>query len=303
VLRDYQAEFISEIDVDLITQAGFKVVIDYSYGSSSQVFPTLFTRLSISATELNANPSPRKFAVSPEEQAQALVQLSAIVRSLNADIGFRMNSAAEKLSVVDEQGMPLDSQTLLLIVLELFLETHGPGKIAVPVAASAGAEEIAGRYASEVIRVSDDHWAMMEARRSGRVSFVGGTRGGFIFPGFQTGADAILSAVKILEMLARTRSRLGQLRKKHEHYVRQKVSVPCPWSKRGTVMRRLITESDNKERQLIDGVRIFEDDGWVLVIPDRLKASFNVLAESTSSEVTSGLINRYRTLVEKIQEN
>ena len=47
-------------------------------------------------------------------------------------------------------------------------------------------------------------------------------------------------------------------------------------------MRKLIVGSDDKQRQLIDGVRIFEDDGWVLVTPDRTTAAFNIQAESRS---------------------
>jgi len=301
VLDDYRMDFLADIDVDLIRQAGFKIVVDHSNGSSSQIFPTLFSLLGISATELNAYLNPRKFSTSQEEQAQAIVQMSAIVTSLKADIGFLLNSAAEKLTVVDELGKPLDSQLLLLIVTDLYLQLHKPKTIAVPVVASMGVEEIARPYGVDVIRVSNDHRAMMEVHTRGGVDFVGGTRGGFIFPGFQMGADAMLATVKILEMMAKTKSRFGQLRRKHERFVRQSISVPCPWSKKGTVMRRLITESNDKERQLIDGVRIFEDIGWVLVAPDRLNASFYILAESSSKEHTSGLINRYRTFVEESQ--
>ena len=50
--------------------------------------------------------------------------------------------------------------------------------------------------------------------------------------------------------------------------VRQETSVPCPWSRKGTVMRKLIVGSDSSQRQLIDGVRIMEDDGWVLLTPE-----------------------------------
>jgi mannose-1-phosphate guanylyltransferase/phosphomannomutase len=278
-------------------------VVDYANGSSSLVFPTLFTQLGISATELNSHPNPRKCSRTTEERAQAIVQLSAIVRSLNADIGFRVNPAAEKLTVIDETGTPLDDQTLLLLVSELFMETYGPNKIAVPVMASMAIEEIAEKYGVEVVRVGNDHQAMMNIRRSGEVSFVGGTRGGFIFPGFQAGGDAMFAMVRILEMMARTRTCFGPLHDKYEHFIRQTASVPCPWSKKGTVMRRLITASHEKERQLIDGVRIFEDDGWVLVTPDRLKASFNIMAESTSKAVTNKLVNRYREVVKDSQEN
>ncbi|MEW6050658.1 MAG: sugar phosphate nucleotidyltransferase [Candidatus Zixiibacteriota bacterium] len=303
ILDDYRQEFLSGINAELIRQAGFKVVIDHSNGSSSQIFPMLFSLLGISATELNATLNPRKFSTSPAEQAQAIVQLSAIVTSLKADIGFIVNSAAEKLTVVDDLGKPIDSQLLLLIVTDLYVRMYKPRKIAVPVVASMGVEEIARQYGAEVIRVANDHRAMMEVHARGEVDFVGGTRGGFIFPGFQMGADAMLAAVKILEMVAQTRSRFSELRRTHERYIRQSASVPCPWSKKGTVMRRLITESNDKQRQLIDGVRIFEEDGWVLIAPDRLRASFNILAESNSRETATQLLNRWRTFVEESQSN
>ncbi|MBD3258015.1 nucleotidyltransferase, partial [candidate division GN15 bacterium] len=303
VLLDYQGEFMGAIDADLLHRAGFKVVVDYSNGSASEVFPTLFTKLGISATELNANPNPRKCAVTPEEHAQQITQLSAIVRSINADIGVLINPAAEKLTLVDEQGVPLDNQTLLLMVTDLFLRTHSARSIAVPVAASMGIEEIAEEHGVTVSRVGNDHQAMMQARRSEKVDFVGGTRGGFIFPGFQTGSDAILGTVHILEMMATTRERMSSLRMKFDGFARQDVSVPCPWSKKGQVMRRLITESADKNRQLVDGVRIFDDGGWVLVVPDRWKASFNILAESRSVDHTTTLVERYRELVEAWQKN
>jgi mannose-1-phosphate guanylyltransferase/phosphomannomutase len=303
VLRDYQADFMAEVEADIIRDAGFKIVVDYAHGSSSEVFPDLFSRLGISTTELNSHPNPKKSSVPPEESARAIVQLSAIVRSLNADLGFRINPAAEKLNVVDENGLPLDDQTLLMIVTELYLQTHPSRMIAVPVAATMGIEEIAGRYGVEVIRVTNDHQAMMKIHNSGEVDYVGGTRGGFIFSHFHSGADAMFALAHILEMLAQTRSRLSHLRGNYEHLIRQTVTVPCPWSRKGTVMRRLITESAHKRRQLIDGVRILEDDGWVLIAPDRFNAAFSIFAESTSQTVTERLIRNYQTVVENCREN
>lgn len=297
VLEDYRTDFLKSLDIELIRKAGFKIVVDHSNGSSSQIFPTLFSELGISAVELNANLNPRKFSTSPEEMAQAMVQLSAIVTSLKADIGFLLNPAAEKLTVIDERGQPVDPQLLLLVVLDLFLRLDGMKRIAVPVAASMGVEDIAREYGVEVVRVANDHLAMMEIMRRGEVDFVGGTRGGFIFPGFQSGADAMFATCKMLEMMARTRSRIGELRRKFADLEREVLSVPCPWSKKGTVMRHLIVNSQDKERQLVDGVRIREDGGWVLLLPDRETASFNILAESRSREATHALATRYRGLI------
>jgi mannose-1-phosphate guanylyltransferase/phosphomannomutase len=227
--------------------------------------------------------------------------VSSIVQSLKADIGFVINPAAEKLVVVDEKGDPIDDQLLLLIVTNLFLRLNKVEKIAVPVNASMGVEKIAEKYGVEVIRVASSHLAMMEISRSGQAGFVGGTKGGFIFPGFQHCSDAIISAVKILEMLTESKIKLSEERHKFEEYNLQSLAVPCPWSRKGTVLRKLISDSKDKKRELIDGVRIFEDSGWVLVTPDRDKASFNIVAESVSREKTVRLIELYKKAVEEYQ--
>jgi mannose-1-phosphate guanylyltransferase/phosphomannomutase len=300
-LEDYQREFLNSIDQEIIKESGFKIVIDHSNGSSSQIFPTLFTQLGISAVELNASLNPRKFSSSAEENSKAIEQLSSIVKSLKTDIGFILNPAAEKLTVIDELGQPVSSQLLLLIATDLFLQTHQCKKLAVPVNASMGVEEIAKEKNVEVIRVAGDHLSMMQIAMSGEVDFVGGTRGGMIFSGFQKGSDAMLSTVKMLEMIAQTKTSISQIRKKYEHYIMQEAMVPCPWSKKGTVMRQLIINSAEKTREMVDGVRIFEDGGWILITPDRFTASFKIVAETTSVKSTSKLLNRYKKIVEKYQ--
>jgi len=308
VLEDYQRDFISHIKVEVIREAGYKIVIDHSNGASSQIFPTIFSELGITAIELNASLSSRRPIAAGNEMKgtwdlSALSQVSSIVQTLKADMGFIVNSAAEKIVMIDETGEPIDDQLLLLIVTDLFLRLNKVDRIAVPVNASMGVEKIAQEFGVEVVRVADSHLAMMETSRSGKVGFVGGTKGGFIFPGFQHCSDAIISAVKILEMLTESKTTLAQARSNFKEYKIQSVSVPCPWSRKGTVMRKLISGSEDKKRELIDGVRIFDDSGWVLVTPDRDKASFNIIAESASDEKTLILINRYKKAVEEYQSS
>ncbi len=303
VIENYREGFISAVNGDLLRKAGFKIVIDYSNGGASQVFPTCFTQLGINVIALNAYLDPRRFSRQPEEMAQAIVQLSVIVKSLHADIGLLINPAAEKLTVVDEEGEPIDSQLLLLIVTDIFLRTHSARRIAIPVGSSMGVEEIAANYGVEVMRVRNNHLAMMEAFQRGGVDYVGGTRGGFLFPGFHSGTDAVLAAVFILEMMAKLNIRLGDLRSQFERYIRREIKIPCPWSKKGQVMRKLITYTHDKNRQLIDGVRIFENGGWVLVSPDSLTAAFNIMAESESSDKVDEILSHYKTVVEQAQED
>lgn len=302
ILENYRSDFISAANVDLIRNAGFKVVIDYSNGGACQVFPTIFTQLGIDVIALNAHLDPRKFSRHPDETKVAFNRLSAIVKSLDADIGFIINSAAEKLTVVDENGKLIDNQLLLMIMTDLFLRTHPAHRIAVPVAATMGVDEIAAKYGVEVLRVRNSHLAMMDAFRRGGIDYVGGTRGGFIFPTFQLGTDAVLAAVYMLEMLAKQKVALSELRGEFEKYLRAESSVPCPWAKKGQVMRKLISHTDDKNRQLIDGVRVIENGGSVLIAPDNMAAAFNIFAESKSQESVDRLVSQYRTLIEESQD-
>jgi phosphomannomutase len=78
-------------------------------------------------------------------------------------------------------------------------------------------------------------------------------------------------------------------------------SVPCSWGKKGQVMRELLKYTENLNRQLIDGVRVIEDDSWVLVTPDRRKATFHIYAEAKDPAKAEAFLKEYARKVEEWQ--
>jgi mannose-1-phosphate guanylyltransferase/phosphomannomutase len=78
-------------------------------------------------------------------------------------------------------------------------------------------------------------------------------------------------------------------------------SVPCSWGKKGQVMRNLLKYTEDLNRQLIDGVRVIEDDAWVLVTPDRKKATFHIHAEAKDQAKAESLLREYAQKVEEWQ--
>lgn len=299
VIESYREAFLKALDSSIVKDAGFKVVVDYSNGGACEIFPSIFGALDCDVISLNAFLDPKKLTKTEEEIKQSLSQLSPIVKSLKADVGFLLDAGAEKIWVVDEKGDFIDPDLLLLIVTSLFLRTHKAEKIAVPVVASMGVEKIASEYGVKVFRVRNDHLAMMDALTSLKVDFVGGTKGGFIFPGFQMGADAMFCVVKILELMAKSKKRLGEVKKEQDKLFMLKDFVSCPWSKKGQVMRNLLKFTQGYNRELIDGVRIVEDDFWVLIAPDRIAASFYIISEAKDRSKAKKLIRDYK---EKVME-
>ena len=130
-----------------------------------------------------------------------------------------------------------------------------------------------------------------------RSGFVGGTRGGFIFPEFQRGADAPYAIARLLEMLARTGAKVsdlvGQIVPGHFKIT----DIPCPWARKGRVMRRLIGHTAGMKRDTVDGVRIVFEDRWVMVAPDRRQAAFYIVVEAPTEEDAVTLLEEYRRLV------
>jgi len=84
--------------------------------------------------------------------------------------------------------------------------------------------------------------------------FVGDGIGGFIFPEFQPCFDAMYAIVKIVELLARHKVSLSTLAGEIPAFETMHQKVPCPWDRKGLVMRRAIEDVQKFQNELVDGV-------------------------------------------------
>jgi len=299
VVESYREGFLNAIDKEIIAKAHFKVVVDYSNGAAANIFPFILGELGCEVVSLNAFLDPRFLTMTPEASHRAVDQLSAIVTSLKADAGFLLDARAERIFLVGDDGQLVENSHLLLLITSLLLSTVKTKRMGVPITASWEIESMAGEKGVEVIRTRDDHGSMMEAGSQPEVAFVGGTRGGFIFPEFQCGSDAMYAMAKVLELMAQRGLKLSQLKKACPKPTILSEVVPCPWSLKGQVMRRMMEYTEGQRRELVDGVRVLFEDSWVLVIPSVYEATFRVLAEARTKKQVRTMIKEY---TEKIQQ-
>ena len=237
----------------------------------------------------------RDLAVEQREADQK--RLAIIVRSLEADVGFLLDPSGETLHLVDETGRLLDEDAELCIVTDLLIRTESPKVIAVPISATMGVNRLAREANIELRYTRNNHLAMMEAAQSGECDFVGGTRGGFIFPRWLFASDAIFASIKILEMMAASNVKLSVLADALPDYVRAQREVRCPFDKTGMVMRRLIEKTASRPRDVIDGVRVYTQDSWVLVIPDQEHPVFHLIAEARTKMRLAEVLDEYETML------
>lgn len=293
----YVQRFLDTLDGDAIRRQMYKLLVDYSYGPAATVFPRLLGELQCQVLAMNTYVDTSHVA---DSLTETLHESATIMRSLGYGIGFKIDPGAEKIALVDERGIWYTSLRLLTIVTKLVLETNrhrAPYTIAVPVQATQEIDILAADYGVAVQRIRNSHSAMMEATRDADVAFVGGTRGGFIFPEFLFASDGMFTACKILEMLSRTGLQLSELDRTLPKRHQSTSDVSCPWEARGTVMRCAMEHSEGMQRFLVDGVKIVDGTTSVLIVPDKERAAFQVTAETNDAASAAALRDTYVALV------
>ncbi len=302
--ESYIQRFLETLNTNVIQSAGLKLVIDYSNGIASTIFPNILGNMNVQVIALNAYLDSRKITRTKEEFDESLHQLAYVVTSLKYDIGCMLDAGAEKIFIVDEQGTIIDSDRLLtLIVKFLALAKNDIAKFAVPISASGEIDLIAKDFNLEVVKTRDSHLALMDAATDKQIKFVGGTKGGFIFNEFLFASDGMYSISKLLECIAITKKRIGQLDKETPRLYFVKKNISCPWHTKGRIMRKLTEQSERIPRDLIEGIKLYPSDlgahTSILLSPDRARPMFHINAESSVVVVAERLANEYETLIQQ----
>lgn len=297
VVEGYHEHFLSEVDRELIASHGFTLVLDYAYGTTVEVFPGLLGALRTETVALDAYAAPGRLSRSEEEYHEGLNRLGGIVRSIDAELGMWIDPGGEVISLIDNAGRALSPELTQIVLVQLALEQLGIRKIAIPVTSPAKVGQLIDDLGGEVIWTKTEHHAMMASATDAEM--VAGSRGEFIFSDFIPAYDGMFAAVKLLEGLARANVRLHDLASQHPELHMRQQRVSCPWGRKGTVMRRLMEETEHESRHLVDGVKVWKNQHeWVLVIPHSHKPYFVVTAEGSTAEHADELLARYTSQVE-----
>jgi mannose-1-phosphate guanylyltransferase / phosphomannomutase len=303
--ESYKEHFIEHIDREAVNNHGFRIAINYSHGITATIFPIILSSFNVDIITLDSHLDTTRQTRTKDEFNQALSKLGYITRTLKYDAGFLIDAGGEKIFVTDNKGNVISHDRFLSLATHLFLMANpGTKKIAVPIQATGEVDITAKKYGTEVLRVKDSHYAMMNAADDPDVAFIGGTKGGVIFPKFLYATDGMFSIMKILELLAKTGKSLSEMDELTTKLYMSKTNLPCSKDIKGRIMRKLVEGSGGEKRQLIDGIKIFFDEWtWVLCIPDSERDIFHVNAEAKTKKEADALVKEYSIKIKSLQEN
>ena len=278
-LEFYTAALERVVDIDAIQQRRFKIVLDYCYGAVSIVMPNLLTKLG--AEVLAVNPFASTASATQEYLPAQVERIAELVRASGSDAGFVIDPDGELITVVDDSGHVLEREELLLSIAALVGEAVPEAQVAVPVNVTAAMERILSPKA--VVRTKVWGSDLVETASSNGVVFAGTSDGGCIWPDFLPAFDAATTLVKLLDLLAAVDRPLSAVVASLPHTYVVHDTIVTPWERKGAVMRETVERVGAKELELIDGVKVVDDRGWSLVLPDPEEALTHVWAEGATA--------------------
>jgi mannose-1-phosphate guanylyltransferase/phosphomannomutase len=300
-LEYYTAALMASVDGDAIRAANFKVVLDYAYGSTSFVMPSVLAKLG--ADVLAVNPFAATAGAAAFDAADHAGNLRNVVRSSGAQLGAVIDPDGEHITLIDDNGHVLTDDEALFVLVHLVCANAAPGervKIAVPVAVSSLVERYAVEHGAEIVwtKLSTPH--LMEVASSAGVAFAASQEGGYIFPAFLPAYDAPATLVNLLALLAGTGVRLSKVVDGLPRFAIAHESVVTPWEQKGAVMRTLVERTGDRELVLVDGVKVIHDDGWALVLPDPEEPLTHVWAEASTDADARSLAQEYARRIRQL---
>lgn len=197
--------------------------------------------------------------------------------------GASFDAEGEELVLWEPGGRALTRQRQHLLLTQVLLAEPRPPLLALPVSAPSPAEALA-RAANVTVRWVRNEWrAIAEAAWQPPL---GGRQ-------VQMLGDALYTFVALAGYLAAQNLTFPQALAALPETWQQARDVPCSWAAKGKVLRQLAEEEESRRVETVDGLKVYREEGWALVLPDADEPFYQVYSEALSPALTESLCREY----------
>jgi mannose-1-phosphate guanylyltransferase/phosphomannomutase len=292
----YKEAIENKIDKNVLAKKHFHIVVDLLSGSSAEIFPKILNDLHISNILLNVYADEIKLSHLVSAEKHSKNEVSAIVKSLNSDVGFMLYPNGQRLTVITDEGEILENETLLFVILYLLniQDSERKYKVMLPSSAPDIMDESFENLEIERGKYTDFKTSKLKA-----YDLMATVDGNFAFCEFTLHHDSMYACLKIIEMLMKFDLKLSEIVKKVQPFYYSHTKIACIQSLKGTMMRKFLSDAKNKESSSVDGVKIWHDKhDWILMIPDQYEDALNLYIQAKTKKRGESLLEKYKTKIE-----
>ena len=295
----YVEDMLGKLDLEAVRGAAFKVLVDYNNGAAALVLPRVLAEMNAVVIPLSAAPAEIVVEQDATTFRAHLQEMGVIVSAVKARLGIFIDTPGERCFLIDETGGVLDHDTAFAVLAQLALAAK-PGMLLGPASSSLAFSMIAEKMNSRFVPTKITPGAVLRAAQHADTVVASDGAGGYCWPDFAVSFDAIFTTVRVLELLAHTGASLGVLRTRIPAVAHRTAVEFCPWDVKGRVMRTMMERHLKDRVDLTDGVKVFVEGGWVLVVPDADRPEYHIIASTLDPARSAALVEEYSALVRSV---
>ena len=303
IVKDYLPYHIENVlslaltDKQAIEKANFTVAVDCVNSVGGIAIPALLRALGVkNIICLNCTPNGL-FPHNPEPLPQHLTEISDLMRTGKADVGFVVDPDVDRLAIICENGDMFGEEYTLVSVADYVL-SHTSGNTVSNLSSTRALSDVTLRHggsysASAVGEVN----VVTEMKRTNAV--IGGEgNGGVIYPASHYGRDALVGIALFLSHLAHKNCTVSCLKREYPLYAISKNRIELTPDIDVDALLKKIKEQFKSERvNDIDGVKIDFKEGWVHLRKSNTEPIIRVYSEAATAEEADRLAHSVMALV------
>ena len=266
------------VDLDGLRRAGLKVAVDPMYGAGSGYLREVLGGGATEVMEIHGERNPVFPGLRPEPIAVNLTELRTVVKDKKADVGLATDGDADRMGIVDENGVFLTQLQVFALLCLYMLEVRGErGAIVKTITTTSMADRLGEIFKVPVFEEAVG-FKYIAPKMLAENALIGGEEsGGYGFRGHVLERDGILANLYFLDLMVKTGKTPSALvdylySKVGPHYYKR-VDVEFPSGERQNIVSCLQQHQPASLDGVIvlrvdtaDGFRfVLEDNTWLLV--------------------------------------
>lgn len=285
------------VDRDAIAKADFTVAVDAVNSVGGVVIPRLLRALGVkNIIELNCE-ATGKFAHTPEPIPENLTQISDLMRSGKADVGFVVDPDVDRLAIVMENGEMFVEEYTLVAVADYIL-SHTPGSTVSNLSSSRALRDITNRHGCSYSAAAVGEVNVVTKMKETGAVIGGEGNGGVIYPAAHYGRDALVGVALFLTLLAKSGKKVSELKKTYPEYAIAKNKIELtPDINVDAILAAVKERYANETVTDIDGVKIDFPDSWVHLRKSNTEPIIRIYSEAPTMDQANDLAQQIKAVI------
>ncbi len=288
---------LDHIDVLGISTKRYKVVLDSVNGAGCIATATLLNKLGCQLIHLNATPNGL-FPHEPEPAAQNLKSVCDEVRRQKAACGFAQDPDADRLAIIDENGIYIGEEYSLALCSKWILSKK-PGTAVTNLSTSRMLDDIAAGTNSRLIRTPVGEANVIDTMLREKAVIGGEGNGGVIDPRIVPGRDSLVGIAYVLSLMAHTGKSISQLVSEIPRYEIVKTKFECKREDADLAVAALKEHFAGERIDTQDGIRIDWDRAWLHARPSNTEPIMRIIAEAPDRAMAEQRIAQVQEVVRR----